>query len=412
MARRGLHPGRPNGIRVPGWVLTILIFFSFGPAHPSLTALGAEPKTHHSITDRSVSLPTWEELSAVLTLRDYNTRIVILGVSLLGIAAGIIGTFMLLRKRALMGDALSHATLPGIGLAFIVMTHWGATGKSLPGLLLGALVFGAIGAGCVLFIRRFTRLKEDAALGIVLSVFFGLGIAILGVIQKMDTGHAAGLESFIYGKTASMLASDAGLTAFAAAIVAVGCTLLFKEFTVLCFDQAYAGSQGWPIVFLDLVMMAMVVMVTVIGLQAVGLILMIALLVIPPAAARFWTDRLPAMLIVSATIGALSGYFGAGLSALVPRLPAGAIIVVVAAAVFGFSMLIGPARGLVWRGLDHARLRRRIGLQHLLRALYERAEPMLNLFPSESPGELSAYLDPGSPGTGERTDAVAFGLAP
>ncbi len=323
------------------------------------------------IADTAVTTPTGEQLLRVLTLQDYNTRVVVLGTMLLGVAAGVIGTFMLLRKRALMGDALSHATLPGIGIAFIVMSAAGGSGKYLPGLLAGALVSGVTGMACVLLIRHWTRLKEDAALGIVLSVFFGLGIAVLGVIQKMTTGNAAGLESFIYGKTASMLASDAMMIAGVALMVIVACTLLFKEFGLLCFDQAYAGAQGWPVVVLDTIMMALVVAVTVIGLQAVGLILIIALLIIPAAAARFWTDRLPQMVATAAGIGAVSGLVGAALSALVPRMPAGAIIVVVAATIFLVSMVFGSARGVLRRLIEHVRLSRKVARQHLLRALFE-----------------------------------------
>ncbi len=344
----------------------------------SLAALMAPNAAHAqaggSITDTSVHLPTGDELLRVLFLRDYNTRIVVLGTMILGLAAGIVGVFLLLRKRALMGDALSHATLPGIGLAFILMASLGGSGKYLPGLLLGAVLSGACGLGCVLFIRRWTRLKEDAALGIVLSVFFGLGVAVLGVIQKMDAGHAAGLESFIYGKTASMLAADARMIAIAAAIVLVVCLLFFKEFELLCFDQAQAAVQGWPVLMLDALMLTLVVLVTVIGLQAVGLILMIALLVIPPAAARFWTDHLPTMVVVSALIGAASGFAGAALSALVPRLPAGAIIVIVASVLFAVSLFLGTSRGLLRRVVERFRLERRVMRQHLLRALFEYAE--------------------------------------
>src|SRR5688500_1607569 len=327
-----------------------------------------------SITDTSIRIPTIEELTQVLFLRDYNTRIVVLGTTLLGIAAGTIGAFMLLRKRALMGDALSHATLPGIGLAFIISTLSGGVGKSLPVLLAGAVVTGVLGVLAVLAIRSSSRLKEDAALGIVLSVFFGAGVAVLGVVQKMGTGSAAGLESFIYGKTASMLSSDAALIAVSAGTVALACGLLYKEFTLLCFDPAYARSEGWPVVVLDLVMMTLVVAVTVIGLQAVGLILIIALLIIPAAAARFWTERLSTMVLSSALIGAVSGVIGAAISALAPRLPAGAIIVVVASAIFLFSMIFGPARGVLVRWVEQLRLSRTVARQHLLRAVYEWAE--------------------------------------
>lgn len=338
-------------------------------ARPVLPVLG-----QGSITDTSVSLPSWEEFSRVLTLRDYNTRVVVLGTTALGLAAGLVGTFMLLRKRALLGDALSHATLPGIGLAFIVMASAGHSGKSLPGLLIGAAASGVVGVAGVMCIRRYTRLKEDAALGIVLSVFFGAGIALLGVIQKMDTGHAAGLESFIYGKTASMLASDAELIAGCALLVGAVCALLMKEFTLVCFDQSYAAARGFPVGGLDALMLGLVVIVTVVGLQAVGLILMIALLVVPSAAARFWTDDLPTMMVTSAVLGGVSAFFGASLSALVPRLPAGAIIVLVSWGFFLISMVAGPVRGVLPGILRHRRLNRRVSHQHLLRALFEEAE--------------------------------------
>jgi len=363
-----IQPGRRAEAPPTFSFLLVGVFLLIAP----LSGFGAVG--HGSITDTSFALPTWSELLRVVTLRDYNTRVVLIGTMLLGLAAGIIGSFMLLRKRSLMGDALSHATLPGIGLAFILMTAMGGDGKFLPGLLAGALVTGVLGMGIILAIRNLTRLKEDAALGIVLSVFFGVGIAVLGIVQKMSTGNAAGLESFIYGKTASMLASDATMIAVAAAVIGLGCTIFFKEFGLVCFDQGYAGAQGWPVLFLDVLMTALVVGVTVIGLQAVGLILIVALLIIPPAAARFWTDHLPRMVGVSALIGASSGLVGAGVSALVPRLPAGAIIVVVASVIFLVSMVFGTARGIVVRLREHVRLKRKIGRQHLLRALYEKLE--------------------------------------
>ncbi len=318
--------------------------------------------------------PTGSQLLRVLLLRDYNTRVVVSGATLLGIAAGVIGSFMLLRKRALMGDALSHATLPGITLAFVIMASAGGTGKALTGLLLGAAASGVLGVAAILVIQRFTRLKEDAALGIVLSVFFGIGMAMLGIIQQMEAGHAAGLEAFIYGKTASMLARDAQLIAGSAVVVLVLCALLFKELKALCFDAGYAASQGFAVFWLDLLMMALVTAVTVIGLQAVGLILVIALLIIPAAAARFWTESLGKMVPLAGALGALSGWLGASLSALTPRLPAGAIIVVVASAVFLFSLVFGTARGALRRWIERHLINRRISRQHVLRALYELLE--------------------------------------
>jgi len=315
-----------------------------------------------------------EQFWTVLTLHDYNTRLVVLSTAALGLAGGLIGTFLFLRKRALMGDVLSHAMLPGIALAFIVMVAMGGNGKALWGLLAGGAIAGLLGVGCVLLIRGGTRLKDDAALGIVLSVFFGVGIALLGVIQTMPQGSAAGLHSFIYGKTASMIRSDLWMILAAAAIIALACLVLYKELTLLCFDEGFAAAQGWPVVVLDVALMATVTGVTVIGLQAVGLILVIALLIIPPAAARFWTDRLGRIVLLSALFGAAGGWAGASASAMVANLPAGAVIVLAVASLFFASMLFGSARGVVPRLVRQHGLATRIVRQHLLRAIWEQHE--------------------------------------
>ncbi|MGV3484311.1 MAG: iron chelate uptake ABC transporter family permease subunit [Planctomycetaceae bacterium] len=310
----------------------------------------------------------------VLLLEDYNTRVVVLATTLLGLAAGAVGSFTLLRKRALLGDALSHATLPGIALAFITAPIFGVDGKSLPVLLTGAAISGSIGMLTILLIRNLTRLKEDAALGIVLSVFFGGGLVALGIAQQMPEGHVAGLESFIYGKTASIIAQDAWWIAAAGAISAAVLILLYKEMQLLCFDEGFASSRGYSTIGLDFVLMAMVVLVTIVGLQAVGLVLMIALLVIPAAAARFWTSSMLRMTLLSAVIGAVSCMVGAVTSALATRLPSGAMIVLVSAVFFLLSMLLGSRRGVVVQAWRRWRLRRRIDRRHVLRGIYELAE--------------------------------------
>ena len=314
------------------------------------------------------------DLPDVLLLRRYNTRLVILSTTLLGITSGLIGTFLLLRKRSLMGDALSHATLPGIAAAFMFAVAAGGEGKNLATLLTGATITGLLGMLTVLAIRNTTRLKDDAAMGIVLSVFFGIGVAMLGIIQKMPEASAAGLESFIYGKTASMVWNDFVLIACVTVVVGWACILMTKEFAIVCFDEAFASSQGWPTSFLDMVMLGLAAAVTVIGLQAVGLILIIAFLITPATAARFWTHDLQKMLLLSGFIGGVSGWLGASVSALFPGLPAGALIVLVAASIFAVSMLTGPARGVIPRYLRRARLQRKIGRQHLLRSMYELLE--------------------------------------
>lgn len=328
-----------------------------------------------SLVDHEVAWPTLENLWRVLSLGDYNTRLVVIGTMLLGLAAGVIGSFMLLRKRALMGDALSHATLPGIAGGFLFMQAIGGEGKSLPALLAGATISGVLGMLSILAIRRYTKLKEDAALGIVLSVYFGLGAAMLGVITRLPTGSQAGLENYILGKTASMVRQDVILIAGAAAATVALSLAFFKEFKLICFDQDYAASLGWPVVKLDVLMMLLVIAVTVIGLQAVGLILVIALLILPPTAARFWSENLNHMVIVSAGIGAISGFLGAAASALLPNLPAGATIVCVAAVFFVLSMVFGSSRGIIVRAVRHRSLINTIARQNLLRALFEQSSP-------------------------------------
>ncbi|MBE7503998.1 MAG: metal ABC transporter permease [Verrucomicrobiales bacterium] len=327
-----------------------------------------------TITDRSLAWPTAEQWSRVLRLQDYNTRVVVLGTTLLGLAAGVVGSFTLLRKRALMGDALSHAMLPGIGLAFMISVAAGGTGKSLPVLLTGATLSGLLGLGTVLAVRHYTRLKEDTALGIVLSVYFGAGVAVLGVVQRMGEGHSAGLESFIYGKAASLVAADTAVIGLASVLVIGVSALLFKEFRLLCFDASYAATQGWPVVRLDLVMMSLVVVVTVIGLQAVGLVLIIAL-IIPAAAARFWTGAIGcAGTWIAAGMGAASCAIGAAASALLPNLPSGAMIVLVSTGLFLLSLLWGRERGVILRWQRRRALNRKVRRQHVLRAVYEWSE--------------------------------------
>lgn len=335
-------------------------------------------RTHGASTNATAEplrWPTREDWLKVLTLRDYNTRVVMMGTTLLGLSSGIVGTFMLLRRRSLMGDVIGHSALPGIAIAFLVMEriHPGA-GKWLPGLLFGATLSGVAGMLTTLAIRRWSRVKEDAALAIVLSLFFGLGTVLLSVIQRVPSGASAGLTNFIYGQTASLRADDVRwIAAGALAVIAASC-LLFKEFRLLCFDERFAATQGWPVVSLDVLLMALVVGVSVIGLQSVGALLVVAMLIIPAAAARFWTDRLWPMTVISAAFGVAMSMVGVVASAVFPRLPAGAVIVLAGTGMFAISLTCGARRGAIRRWLTQAILQRRIAEQHLLRALYEHAE--------------------------------------
>ncbi len=335
----------------------------------SAAAAEDHPHGQRSITDTTLEWPSWVEFVRVLSLRDYNTRVVVLGTVLLGTAAGVVGTFAYLRKRALMGDALSHATLPGIAAVFLWLGS-----KDLPILIAGAAASGVLGVLAVIALRQVPRIRADAAIGIVLSVFFGAGMVLFSFVQQMRTGNEAGLQTFIYGKAAAMLQGDAVLIGACGLMVISVAAALFKEFRLVCFDQAFASASGFHVVFIDLIMMALVVLTTVVGLQAVGLILIVALLIIPAASARFWTDGLLVMTLLAALIGAVSGWLGSTFSALLPRLPTGAVIVMCAGLIFFVSMLLAPRRGVVASLMRRWMLQRKIGYQHLLRALVEREE--------------------------------------
>jgi manganese/zinc/iron transport system permease protein len=340
---------------------------------------------------------SWDRFWETLTLQTYNTRIVVVGTTLLGLAAGVVGTFAYLRRRALMSDALSHATLPGMALAYVLTQT-----KSLTVLMTGAALSGTLGVLAVMGLRLVPRIKEDTAIGLVLSVFFGIGLVLMSVIQSMNTGTQAGLETFIYGKAAAMLRADAMAIGITATIVIATAFLFIKEFRLLCFDRQYAATQGLAVGFVDLVMMALVVLTTVIGLQAVGLILIIALLIIPAATARFWTDDLIRMIAIAATVGALSGWSGSTISAQIENMPTGAIIVVCSGVLFTVSMLVAPRRGVLASALRQATLNRRIQRQHLLRAMAEHEEVYgsgtamavhdIRGSRSWSPGELNRVL--------------------
>ena len=358
-----------------GMLMTTLLFASSGAASPMHEHDQPQPPRELSTLNRTeVEWPSFGEVLEVAMLLKHNTRTVVLSTAALGLASGLVGTFLLLRKRSLMGDALSHACLPGIGLLLILMVIAGGSGKALPGLLFGAILTGVAGVFLVLVIRNTSRIKDDAAMGIVLSVFFGIGVAVLGLVQTMPGASAAGLEDFIYGNAASMVSFDFWLICGVAGFSVVTSLLLVKEMTLLCFDQPYAATQGWPVNALDIAMLVLVAAVTVVGLQAVGLILIIAFLITPAAAARFWTENLKLMLLFAGLIGITSGWLGASISALLLRVPAGAVIVLLATTMFVFSLIFGTSRGMLMRWIAHRRLQRKVGRQHLLRAVYELLE--------------------------------------
>ncbi|MYH60002.1 MAG: metal ABC transporter permease [Boseongicola sp. SB0675_bin_26] len=308
-------------------------------------------------------------LDALTFQLGYNATLVTVAAVLLGIAAGVTGTFLFLRKRALVSDAIAHATLPGIGLAFIVLTLSGHDGRHLPGLLAGSAITAMSGLFAVQWLSSRTRLSEDAAIGAVLSAYFSLGIVLLTVIQAMSTGQQAGLESFLLGVTAGMLLSDAILIALGGMLV-VGLVLLFRRpMSLVSFDPGFASTSGVRPDRIDLTMMGLVLGVTVVGLKVVGLILIVALLIIPPVTARFWTDRVELVVILAGAFGGIAAWLGAGLSASAPDLPTGPLIVLVSFCLFAVSMAFAPRRGLLSSLVRHRRFQAGVHIRQGLMAL-------------------------------------------
>jgi manganese/zinc/iron transport system permease protein len=294
---------------------------------------------------------------------------VLAGSVLLGAVGGTLGAFALLRRQSLLGDALSHAALPGVCLAFLV-----SGSKSPFVLLVGALVSGVLGSLAVLAISRLSRVQEDAAIGIVLSVFFGFGIVLLTHIQKLPAGNQSGLDKFLFGQAAALMREDLVVMSILGGLVVAVVALLWKELKLVTFDRGFAGSVGLPTGALEVVLTLALVVTVVVGLQTVGVVLMIATLVTPAAAARQWTDRLGVMVALSAAIGAGAAAAGALASARVDSLPTGPAIVLASSAVLAVSMLFAPRRGLVRAFLREAAMRRRIRSENLLKDLWMAGE--------------------------------------
>ena len=299
-------------------------------------------------------------------LFDYTVRTVAMGAAVLGIVAGALGTFALLRRQSLLGDAMSHAALPGVLLAFML------TGSKAPVVLvLGAAVAGVLGTFLLLSIIRFSRIKEDAGLGIILSVFFGFGLVLLTFLQRNPTAAQAGLNKFLFGQAATLLVGDVVTMAIFGGGALALLILFWKEFKLLSFDRDYGSSLGYPMTALDLLLTTLLVIGIVIGLQAVGVVLMSALVVAPAAAARQWTDRLSVMMVVASFFGAIAGVAGTFISSLGTGLSTGPVVVLAISVIVLLSLLFGAGRGLVWTWLQQQRNRRRLRTDAVLAWLYD-----------------------------------------
>lgn len=292
---------------------------------------------------------------------DYTLRTVALGAAILGMVSGMLGAFAVLRKQSLLGDAISHAALPGIVLAFLITRQ-----REPVVLILGALIAGWVATLFMLTVTRTTRIKNDTALGLVLSVFFGLGLMLLTFTQRLPDATQAGLDKFLFGQAATLLQSDV-ITMGLIGALAIGLLAVFwKEFKLITFDPEFAASLGFPVRVLDVLLTTLLVIAIVIGLQTVGVVLMSAMIVAPAAAARQWTDKLSLMILLGGLFGALAGVIGTLISSSAERLPTGPVIVLCMSVIVLFSLLFATNRGLLWNWIRSQQNRRKLRARAVL----------------------------------------------
>lgn len=309
-----------------------------------------------------------------LVFSDYTLRTITLGTAILGAVCGMLGSFAVLRKQSLLGDAISHAALPGIAIAFLIT---GA--KDSNTLLIGALISGLIGTFWIKSIVTKTHLKSDTALGLILSLFFGFGMLLLTFIQKQPNANQAGLDKYLFGQAATLVESDVWMMAIITGLCLLVMLVFWKEFKILLFDADYTKTLGFNTKTIDVLITSFIVLAIVLGLQTVGVVLMSAMLLAPAAAARQWTNSLGMMVILAALFGALSGVFGTAISASQNNLSTGPIIVLVAGVFVVFSFLFSPSRGLLFKQIRFIKNRRDLQLHKTLSFMFHIAETHDNI---------------------------------
>ncbi|API87999.1 zinc ABC transporter permease [Marinilactibacillus sp. 15R] len=288
----------------------------------------------------------WDQIT--LLFKDYTFQIVALGTGFLGLLSGAIGTYATLKKESLLGDALSHSALPGIGIGFLIIQS-----KELTGLLIGATISGLIATAIIQLMSKKSSVKFDSALSLVLSSFFGLGLVIMTHIQGSPNAQQAGLDSFIFGQASAMLVRDVRLIAIIGTIIFLLVIVFWKEFKLFAFDSDFGRTLGFSGKFIEFLMSTMIVLTIILGLESVGVILVSALLIGPSVAARQWSNKLGVVLPLAGAIGFVSGISGTIISSIGNRIPTGPSIVVVLSIFVIFSLFFSPERGMIVKRSIH-----------------------------------------------------------
>jgi len=276
-------------------------------------------------------------------ITDYTFLTVAVGAGLLGFLSGIIGVYVIVKRQGLICDAISHSTLPGVCIAFMLLGL-----KNLQVLLIGAFISRVIAAIFIFGIDLKSKVKFDSALAIILSTFFGLGIVLLALIQRKANTNQAGLDKFIFGQAAAFLKRDLyfliGIIIFVLFLV----LLFWKELKIFSFDPEFAHTKGFSKNTMTAILIVLLVISIVMGIQAVGVILMSTMLIAPPVAARQWTDKFHVMMILSSIFGLFSGVIGAFISMYYNNLSTGPVITIVSSIIVFVSILFSPKKGIIF----------------------------------------------------------------
>ncbi len=294
-----------------------------------------------------------------------NVWYVVAGCLLMSVSASVVGTFSFLQKKSLIGDAVAHAILPGICLAFII-----GGSKNPLYLVPGAFFTGWLSIYLVDTIVHHSKLKQDTAISLILSVFFGIGIWLLTIIQHSGMADQSGLDAFLFGKAAALTSFDVWVFGGVAILLMLTVWVFFKEFQLLSFDKDFAQSIGYKTRLLELLLSSLTVLAIVTGIQAVGVVLMASLLIAPAATARFWTDRLPNMIGIAILISSFAGLVGAAISYTAPHMPTGPWIVMVLSFIAILTFVFAPQKGIWIKWNKQRRFRRLMLEENILKTLY------------------------------------------
>lgn len=298
----------------------------------------------------------------------YNTILVILGAVLLSTVSGLSGVFAFIRKKSLMGDVVAHSVLPGIILAFITFQS-----RNPLILLLGALLSGGLSISFTNWLSNKAKIKEDAALAFAMTVFFALGVCLMYTLQNTGQLAQAGLNDFLFGKAAAINQEDLIWLSSAAIFIVIILALFYRSILVFSFSESFAQATGLPVKFLNFILTVALVWNISISLQTTGVVMSAALMITPAASARFWTDSLKGMFILSALFGAISGAFGACVSLWISNMPTGPWIVIALTVIAVISFAFSP-KGRIVNLVKNYRMNARLAVENLIKNLYKITE--------------------------------------